>query len=253
MPGMPCRAAVHWRYPFLRALESREGRQLIIRITDTGVGMDPEIQNRIFEPFYTTKPEGQGTGLGLAVVFSIVNQHRGFIKVDSNLGRGTTFTIYLPVANGQKETDGNTGDIEVMGGTETILNAEDNEQVRNLANLILTTAGYNIIEAVDGAEGVSLFRQLSPEIDLVIMDVVMPGMGGREAARLMKDHQPDARIVFTTGYAPDSVHTRFIDEETLPLISKPYGTRLLRQQVRMLLDGDQGAVAGTLAFEGLSL
>ena len=220
------------------ALESREGRQLIIRITDTGVGMDPEIQNRIFEPFYTTKPEGQGTGLGLAVVFSIVNQHRGFIKVDSNLGRGTTFTIYLPVANGQKETDGNTGDIEVMGGTETILIAEDNEQVRNLANLILTTAGYNIIEAVDGAEGVSLFRQLSPEIDLVIMDVVMPGMGGREAARLMKDHQPDARIVFTTGYAPDSVHTRFIDEETLPLISKPYGTRLLRQQVRMLLDGD---------------
>ncbi|MBT7370550.1 MAG: PAS domain S-box protein, partial [Gammaproteobacteria bacterium] len=158
-------------------LESLEGNHLILEVADTGVGMDVEVRNRIFEPFYTTKPEGRGTGLGLAVVFGIVNQHKGFIQVDSTLGLGTTFRIYLPIATGDTDHPSNTMDTAALGGDETILIVEDNEQVRNLAKLILVGAGYNVLEAIDGRVGLDLFRQHSPSIDLVLMDVVMPELG----------------------------------------------------------------------------
>ena len=221
-------------------LESREGEQLVLQVSDTGTGMDAEIQKRIFEPFYTTKPEGRGTGLGLAVVFGIVNQHQGFIQVDSELGQGTTFTVYLPITDATS-TDGQVGNVpDVTGGNETILVIEDDEHVRNLARLILTGTGYKVIEAGDGSKGVEVFQN-TDRIDLVLMDIVMPVMGGREAAERIRLMNPDTPIVFTTGYSPDSVHTQFIREENLPFIQKPYGTSLLRQQIRNALDEDHEA------------
>lgn len=218
-------------------LESRKEDQLILQVSDTGVGMDQEIQDRIFEPFYTTKPEGKGTGLGLAVVFGIVNQHRGFIQVNSALGEGTTFTLYLPLSTGDAGSITRSSLSTAAGGNETVLLVEDNEQVRDLARLILTGAGYRVLEATDGQQGVDVYRRSADEIDLILMDIVMPVMGGREAASQMLEVRSDARIVFTTGYSPDSVHTRFISEEDLPVIQKPYGTNDLRQQVRDALDG----------------
>lgn len=219
-------------------LSSGQGTQsdlLVIEVSDTGSGMDDEVLAHIFEPFYTTKPEGSGTGLGLAVVFGIVEQHHGFIKVESTLGVGTRFQIHLPTA----KSNANQTEQErpaVPGGHETILIVEDNEQVRELANLILTRAGYRVLKAADGEEGVNVYAQHAEDIDLVIMDVVMPKLGGRDAAERIQAKYPDAPIIFTSGYAADSLQTKFIEDLSLPIIPKPYGTDMLRAQVRAVLD-----------------
>ena len=219
--------------------EGRQGDYLLLEARDTGTGMDEETLTRIFEPFYTTKPAGQGTGLGLAIVFGIVNQHKGFVRVESELGTGTGFLVYLPTSEGralfETENETETEAAEVQGGSETILMVEDNEDVRHLANLILTRAGYKVIEAVDGQEGVDIFLARPEDIDLILMDIVMPVMGGETAADIMRSR--GARIVFTTGYADRDAHTRFIHERSLALITKPYSVDLLLTGVRTALDG----------------
>lgn len=208
---------------------------LVIQVSDTGTGMDEEVLAHVFEPFYTTKPEGSGTGLGLAVVFGIVEQHHGFIKVESTLGVGTRFEIYLPTAQAD-ETGEHRQQSTVPGGHETILIVEDNDQVRDLASLILAGAGYTVFEASDGEDGVRLYMEHAGQIDLVIMDVVMPKLGGRDAAERIREKYPDAPIVFTSGYSTDSPQTKFIEEQKLSVIPKPYGTDMLRAQVRAVLD-----------------
>jgi len=210
---------------------------LVIEISDTGTGMDDEVLAHIFEPFYTTKPEGSGTGLGLAVVFGIVEQHHGFIKVESTLGVGTRFQIYLPTT-GADESGERRQRSTVPGGHETILVVEDNDQVRDLASLILAGAGYTVFEARDGEEGIRLYMEHAHEIDLVIMDVVMPKLGGRDAAERIREQHPDAPIIFTSGYSTNSPQTRFIEQQNLPVIPKPYGTDMLRAQVRAVLDSE---------------
>ena len=219
--------------------EGRQGDYLLLEARDTGTGMDEETLARIFEPFYTTKPTGQGTGLGLAMVFGIVNQHKGFVRVESEPGVGTGFLVYLPVSEcrAPASTAAPTAAAEVQGGSETILVVEDNEDVRHLANLILTRAGYKVIEAVDGREGVSIFLAHPKDIDLILMDIVMPVMGGETAADIMRSRVAGARIVFTTGYADRDAHTRFVHERNLTLITKPYGADLLLAGVRAALDG----------------
>lgn len=224
----------------LSAGQDTQSDLVIIEISDTGTGMDDEVLTHIFEPFYTTKPEGRGTGLGLAVVFGIVEQHRGFIKVESTLGVGTRFQIFLPTAEADLST-AHQAKQAAPGGHETLLIVEDNQQVRDLAALILRGAGYNVFEAADGEEGIRLYKEHEDDIDLVIMDVVMPKLGGRDAAEQIKAVSPDALIAFTSGYATDSPQTRFIEEQQLSLIPKPYGTDMLRAQVRALLDAQTGA------------
>jgi PAS domain S-box-containing protein len=216
---------------------ARPGEHVIIRVTDTGAGMSPEIQKRIFEPFFTTKPEGAGTGLGLAVVFGIVKQHNGFIDLDSTLGQGTIFTIYLPVATevGQSQTPDRVRHVE--GGHETICIVEDNTQVRNLARLILRGAGYDVIEAVDGLDAIEKFESYKHRIDLILMDVVMPRMGGKEVMEKLLQIKPDLKILFTSGYSESGIHTNFILESGLEFIPKPYNTDALRSRVRAILDG----------------
>ena len=219
------------------ALKPDNKPYLVVKVTDTGTGMDPEIEKRIFEPFYTTKPEGSGTGLGLSVVLGIVNQHHGHIKVESELGKGSQFVIYLPISDSQSKQQESRIQSGNLTGTETVLVVEDNEQVRELAKLMLIGAGYKVIEAVDGQEGVEKFIENAAEIDIVLMDVVMPRMSGHEAAIRIQEIKPDAKIVFTTGYSNNSIHTQFIEDQGLPLIAKPYGTE-------SLLDNGPEKIAG---------
>jgi PAS domain S-box-containing protein len=219
----------------------RSDTNIVFTVSDTGSGMDDEVRQHIFKPFFTTKPEGSGTGLGLSVVFGIINQHEGHVEVDSILGQGTSFHLYLPQSDQPAASDTVQGNQNAMQGQETILLVEDNDQVRELARLILIGAGYHIIEACDGQEAVATFKQHAPQINLVVMDVVMPKLSGRDAAQLMLTEQPDTLIAYTTGYSDTSVHARFIHEEGHFLIAKPYGTKILRDQVRQILDSCAGS------------
>ena len=212
----------------------------IIEIIDTGSGMDEEVLAHIFEPFYTTKPEGSGTGLGLAIVFSIIEQHNGFIDVESTLGTGTRFQIHLPTAKAAPVADVSAPD-QTAGGNETLLVVEDNAQIRDLTKLILTGDGYSVLEAGDGQAGIDQYTRHAADIDLIIMDIVMPKLGGRDAARIIRQAFPDARILFTSGYGTDSPQTRFIEEQRLPIMPKPYSGDTLRAQVRRMLDDPQSS------------
>ncbi|MCH7741500.1 MAG: PAS domain S-box protein [Proteobacteria bacterium] len=217
---------------------AREGEFVAIRVTDTGVGMGQDVQKRIFEPFFTTKPEGSGTGLGLAMVFGIVKQHEGFIDVESHIGTGTTFTVYLPLASDRTQQATSKIKRAVTGGNETIFVVEDNNQVRNLARLILKGAGYEVLDATDGIDALEIFKINMKVIDLVVMDVVMPRMGGREAMEQMRRMKPGIKIIFTSGYSASGIHANFILEEGLEFIPKPYSTDTLRARVRAVLDNE---------------
>ncbi len=218
---------------------AREGDFAVINVVDSGEGMSEKIRKRVFEPFFTTKPEGSGTGLGLSVVFGIVKQHEGFIDVISDPGIGTEFAVYLPLS--QQETTPAPPEISrtIMGGNETIFIVEDNIQVRNLARLILIGAGYQVLEAEDGIDALHQFETYKDEIDLVVMDVVMPRLGGKDVMEQMLKERPDIKIIFTSGYSASGIHTNFILEEGLEFIAKPYSTDVLRARVRAVLDGEQ--------------
>jgi PAS domain S-box-containing protein len=220
------------------------GTYIALIITDTGVGMSSDARTHLFEPFFTTKPEGLGTGLGLSVVHDIVKQHRGVIQVDSELGKGSQFYVYLP-AGSAGEPPLTPQPSKIIGGTETLLLVEDSQPVRDLARLILRGVGYNVIEARDGPEALSIFAAKHTEIALVIMDVVMPRMGGQQTMREMRKLDPDVRLVFTSGYGYQGIHTKFVYDQGLPFIPKPYSTDVLCDRVRTLLDAtiDQNPVA----------
>ena len=212
------------------------GEYVVIKVADTGSGMSQEIQQRIFEPFFSTKPEGAGTGLGLAVVSSIIKQHQGFINLESLPGLGTTFSIYLPVALGKRRAQGKNNSREIVGGSETIFTVEDNAQVRNLTRLILRGAGYEVIEAIDGRDALEKFSRYTDQIDLALIDVVMPVTGGKEVMEEMLKHRPGLKILFTSGYLESEVHTKFIRDTGFGFIPKPYNTYSLRSKVRSILD-----------------
>ena len=223
----------------------------VIRVEDSGHGMTEEVTKRIFEPFFTTKPEGSGTGLGLAVAFGIVKQHEGYIAVSSEAGKGTRFDIYLPIAEARLPPvkKDKQKPIVVAGGSETLLLVEDNTQVRDLARLILVGAGYQVIEASDGVEALDVFRQQADNISLVIMDVVMPRMGGKEVMDRLREIRPDIRILFSSGYSSGGIHTNFILQEGLEFIQKPYDAGTLRARVRQVLDA-AGGTGGDAAVPG---
>ena len=215
---------------------ARAGDFALITVQDTGPGIPDETLEKIFEPFFTTKPEGAGTGLGLSVVFGIVSQHNGFIDVTSNETEGTCFRVFLPATESSLDHDPVKPASTASGGTETLLLVEDNEHVRDLARLILKGAGYNVIEAVDGIDAINQFREIHKTIDLVILDVVMPKMGGREVMSYMQGIEPQVKILFTSGYANQGIHTHFILEEGLEFIQKPYSTNSLRAKIRQTLN-----------------
>ena len=212
------------------------GRYALITVSDTGMGIDERTKERIFEPFFTTKQVGKGTGLGLVIVYGIVKQHNGYINVDSELGKGTTFRIYLPVIEHEVESSKAEVHITPQGGTETILVAEDEEDVRILVKIVLESHGYTVIEAVDGADAVEKFQENKERVRLLLLDVIMPNKNGKEAYEAIRELSPDVKAVFMSGYSEDIVYKKDVLEKKLPLISKPVSPAKILEKVREALD-----------------
>ena len=216
---------------------AKPGRYVLLAVTDTGCGMDAETLDHIFEPFFTTKGTGQGTGLGLAMVYGIVKQHEGMIHVYSEPGKGTTFKIYLPVSGRRAAEVGTKIEGPVTGGAETILVAEDDELVRELAREILEAEGYTVMTARDGLEAVSIFKKNDTNIDLVVLDVMMPKMDGRRVYKRIRKIRPGLPVLFASGYSQNAIHTNFVLNEGVALISKPFSRGDFLRAVRNVLNG----------------
>jgi two-component system cell cycle sensor histidine kinase/response regulator CckA len=215
---------------------ARQGSYVLLAVSDTGVGMDAATKERVFEPFFTTKEVGKGTGLGLATVYGVVKQHGGFIHLYSELGKGTTFRIYLPASSGAPEPREPKSDERTPKGTETVLLAEDNEGLREAAQEMLQRLGYHVILASNGAEAIEHFKADSGKIDLVILDIVMPLLSGPSAYSQMAAIQPGLRAVFATGYTAESASLNSTLEKGVPILQKPYSMKNLGQIVRSTLD-----------------
>ena len=212
------------------------GSYVMMEVSDNGAGMDPDILERAFDPFFTTKDVGAGTGLGLSTVYGLVKQHNGFIKVESEVGRGTRVRIYLPRAEGAVSEAKSASTQPAPGGSETILVAEDDEMVRWLLEAILERAGYTVIMTADGEEAVAALRENRSNIDLALLDVVMPRLGGRAAYDRLREIAPDLKVIFASGYSMDAIHNDFVLEEGLEFLQKPIDRNELLLQVRRILD-----------------
>ena len=214
----------------------KPGRYAMLSISDTGEGMDNDTRKKIFEPFFTTKEVDKGTGLGLAVVYGIIKHHEGYINVYSEPGIGTTFKIYLPLITSEvREVEMAPQEDLLTKGTETILLAEDDESVRSLVSIVLKQEGYKVIEAVDGRDAVKKFMENRETIQLLVTDLIMPRMNGKEAYDEMKTWRPGLKAIFASGYAPDAIRQKMEFESDVELISKPITPYTLLKKVRSIL------------------
>ena len=214
----------------------RPGSYVLLSVSDTGSGMDAATIERIFEPFFTTKEVGKGTGLGLATVFGIVKQHGGFINVYSEPGKGTTFRVYLPSDPGVPDPPKAESDERPPKGTETILLAEDHDGLRELAQEILEALGYHIVVATNGTEAVELFKTNPDQIDLAILDVVMPGLSGPDAYLEMSTIRPNLPVVFATGYTAEAASLTSLVKKGATVLQKPYSAKTLSHAIRGVLE-----------------
>jgi len=222
---------------------AREGRYVLLQVTDTGEGMPPDVQSRIFEPFFTTKEEGRGTGLGLAMVYGIIRQHNGFIHVYSEPSQGTVFKVYLPIVENEATEIEHELLEEAPGGTETILVAEDEEMVREVAVRILEDAGYTVLAATNGEEAIEVFNANKDRINLALFDVIMPKLSGRAVYDYVKAICPELPVLFSSGYSVNSIDTGFVIEQGMELIEKPYDPNALMLKIRQMLDTCKQRVA----------
>jgi two-component system, cell cycle sensor histidine kinase and response regulator CckA len=214
--------------------EAAPGRYARLAVTDTGVGMPPEVQTRVFEPFFTTKEHGKGVGLGLATVYGIVRSSGGYIQMASVVGDGTTFEILLPLAADPARPAAAGAD---QRGTETILLVEDEDGVRRVARLALEARGYRVLAAEGGAAALRLLAGHSEPIDLLVTDVSMPGMSGRELVEAVRKERPGLRVLYVSGYTDDAVVRLGVREATDPFLQKPFTPAALANKVRSVLDG----------------
>ena len=217
---------------------SPQGTSAIVRVIDSGSGIPEDQLPRIFEPFYTTKAAGKGSGLGLATAFGIIAQHNGRIEVSSRLGRGTTFDVVLPASSGSPGLSAPAPPPATpLGGTETILLVEDEDAVRVLTRRVMERAGYTVIEAANGADGLRAWNQAGGKIDILLTDVVMPdGMSGRELADRLITARPGLRVVFTSGYSPDFAGRELRLKERQSFLQKPATPKAMLEAVRRSLD-----------------
>jgi two-component system, cell cycle sensor histidine kinase and response regulator CckA len=224
----------------------RPGNYVLLSVSDTGTGMDKETQSRIFEPFFTTKEMGKGTGLGLSTVYGIVKQSGGYVVVHSEEGSGSTFHIYLPRAEHSLERLAVPAPSATTGGTETILLVEDEESVRQLVRETLSARGYNVVEAVSGEAGLEIAGRHKGTIDLVITDVVMPGMDGREMIKRLSQKRPEAKVLYLSGYTEDSIASEELPESGIAFLQKPFTLQNLLRKIREIL----GSPAASSATSG---
>jgi two-component system, cell cycle sensor histidine kinase and response regulator CckA len=213
----------------------RIGEYVKLSVSDTGIGMDEKIMEHIFEPFFTTKEVGKGSGLGLASTYGIVKQHNGYITASSAPLKGSTFEIYLPLLDLQSPQKARLTD-EITGGTETILIVEDDPAVRNMFAKILESHGYTTVEATDGDNAIRIHREQKDHIDLVIIDVVMPGKNGKEAFDEIMRTDPSVKAIFVSGYTGDVVILKGINRNSVDFLSKPVSVTMLLAKVREVLD-----------------
>jgi CheY-like chemotaxis protein len=211
------------------------GKYALLSVSDTGIGMDETTKDHIFEPFFTTKEVGKGTGLGLSTVYGIVKQHNGYITVSSRRLQGTSFRIYLPLAVAKKTPEVPLPE-KMERGTETILVAEDDSTVRTMTMDILNTYGYNTLEATDGQHAVEVFAERKEDIDLVLLDVVMPKKNGREAFEELRKIRPVVKVLFVSGYTGDVIIDKGVQSERIDFIQKPLSPNNLLRKVREILD-----------------
>jgi CheY-like chemotaxis protein len=215
------------------------GSYAMLSVSDSGVGMKEATKLRIFEPFFTTKEVGKGTGLGLATVFGIVKQSAGFIEVDSAIGSGSTFRVFLPhVREGMRRTEAGQRRINMARGTETILLVDDNDDLRELAQLVLETSGYRVLIARNGGDAVRIGYEFKDVIHLLFTDVIMPNMSGRQLTDLLQPSRPDMQVLFMSGYTDDTMMRHGIEDAKAHFLAKPFTPMAVAQKVREVLDGN---------------
>jgi CheY-like chemotaxis protein len=205
-------------------------------VTDSGTGIDDATLARIFDPFFTTKTAGKGTGLGLATVRSIVDTAHGHVVVKTEAGRGSTFRVLLPRAAESHETTTTRATDDMPSGSETILLAEDDDAVRSLGRRILERCGYTVLQASDGHDALRLAREFPGVIDLLVSDVVMPHLGGRQLAEAVRAVRPACKVLFVSGYTDDEVLLHGVVHSEVTMLQKPYSLASLAQLVRQVLD-----------------
>jgi len=241
MPGggrltIEARNAVLDEHYVLRHMGTVEGPQVCLSVTDTGTGIDEVTRQRIFEPFFTTKPMGKGTGLGLAMVYGFVKQSGGHVEVISEAGQGASFRIYFPRAVGVSVPEELAPKSPPSTGHETILVVEDEEALRELTTYILVSRGYNVLQAMDGKSAIALNRRYASPIDLVLCDVMMPGLSGPDVVKQIRLDRPGLKVLYVTGYAESAALDFCGAESVTQILSKPFTPDTLFRVVRQMLD-----------------
>jgi two-component system, cell cycle sensor histidine kinase and response regulator CckA len=217
-------------------LEAKSGEYVLLSVSDTGHGMEKEVLEHIFEPFFTTKKQGEGTGLGLSMVFGIVKNHGGFINCYSSPGNGTTFHLYFPAANVEAHQTPDQEWANLPGGSETILLVDDEDMIRDLGQRLLIKAGYEVVSARSGEEALEVYQVHWERIPLVILDLIMPGMGGKKCLEELRKINPRARVLVTSGYSARASIAESISGQVQGFVGKPFNTRELLNSVRTILD-----------------
>jgi PAS domain S-box-containing protein len=214
--------------------EPKAGKYVLLTVTDTGTGMYKRTMERIFDPFFTTKEMGRGTGLGLASAYGIIKSHAGYIDVDSKRGQGTTFSIYLPASRKKVERVAGTAE-RIIVGTGTVLLVDDEEPIAKVGKELLELIGYKVLIARDGNEAVKTYRKYQDDIDVVVLDVVMPEMGGGEAYDQLKKLNPDVKVLLSSGFSIDGEASDILDRGCNGFIQKPFTVRELSRTLRKVL------------------
>ncbi|MBI5248547.1 MAG: response regulator [Desulfomonile tiedjei] len=219
-------------------LQDEAENYAILIVSDNGHGMGKETQDRIFEPFFTTKEAGKGTGLGLATVYGIVKQHGGTITCESQPGEGTTFRVYLPVGEMESDRDTATPLAQPFLGTETILLVDDEDPVRDLGKKILAQSGYTVITAANGKEALEIYQEKRELVSLIILDWIMPEMGGKQFLEEIRDIDPKARVLVVSGLQSGGTAAITREHGARGFVGKPYNVREFLKSVREILDED---------------
>lgn len=222
---------------YLKPYKVEPGRYVKISVSDTGVGIDKETQERIFEPFFTTKEMGRGTGLGLASVYGIIKSHGGYINVYSEKEKGTVFTIYLPASEKIALKEIESGPAAIIKGSGTILLIDDEEMILDVGIELLEELGYTVKSAMSGPEAIDVFKEERGKIDLIIMDMIMPGMGGGETFDRLKEIDPDIKVLLSSGYSINGQATKILRRGCDGFIQKPFNMNQLAEKVQRILVG----------------
>ena len=214
----------------------KEGSYVKISVRDIGIGMDREVMERVFEPFFTTKTKGRGTGLGLASAYGIIKNHGGEIVVNSKKGAGTIFDVYLPLSDKtvQKEE---VKPEKIIAGFETVLVVDDEEAITEISTELIECLGYKAMSAGSGIEALEIYKKKMKDIDILIIDLIMPEMGGGELYDRLKKLNPDVKVLLSSGYSVDGEASKILERGCCGFIQKPFGLHEISQKIREILDG----------------